>query len=92
PIPGIELLRAGASAVVLAEKDGRNPRYTGVEDAIAEPGTDIRIFGKPSTRPYRRMAVTLASGSIDSDVDALKLKSIANARKVKVESEEDELR
>jgi phosphoribosylglycinamide formyltransferase 2 len=87
PIPGIELLRAGASAVVLAEKDGRNPRYTGVEDALAGPGTDIRIFGKPATRPYRRMAVTLASGSTESDVDALKQEAIANARKVKVESE-----
>ncbi len=88
PIPGIELLRAGASAVVLAEKEGRNPRYTGVEDAIAEPGTDIRIFGKPSTRPYRRMAVVLASGGPESDVDVLKRKAIANASKVKVESGE----
>jgi len=87
PIPGIELLRAGASAVVLAGKDGRNPRYTGVADAIAEPGTDIRIFGKPATRPYRRMAVTLASGSPESDVDDLKRKAIANAQKVIVESD-----
>jgi phosphoribosylglycinamide formyltransferase 2 len=87
PIPGIELLRAGASAVVLAEKDGRNPRFTGVEDAIAEPGTDIRIFGKPATRPYRRMAVTLASGDRESDVEALKRQAISNAGKVKVESE-----
>ena len=30
---------------------------------MSEPGTDVRIFGKPSTRPYRRMAVALARGT-----------------------------
>jgi phosphoribosylglycinamide formyltransferase 2 len=34
----------------------------GVEAALSEPGVDLRIFGKPSTRPYRRMAVALAQG------------------------------
>ena len=52
-----------ASAVVLASSQGSNPVYTGVEQALAEPGTDLRIFGKPSTRPYRRMAVALARGA-----------------------------
>lgn len=61
PIPLIEVTE-GASAVVLASKDGVNPRYTGVEVAMSEPGVDVRIFGKPSTRPYRRMAVALAKG------------------------------
>lgn len=84
PIPQIELLKVGASAVVLADKDGMNPTYTGVEEAITEPQTDIRIFGKPTTRPYRRMAVTLAYGDVGSDVAAIKQKAIANAAKVKV--------
>ncbi|WP_269479151.1 formate-dependent phosphoribosylglycinamide formyltransferase [Chlorobium ferrooxidans] len=84
PIPEIILLKAGASAVVLADRAGTNPYYTGVEDALGEPGSDIRIFGKPATRPYRRMAVTLASDQLGSDVDALKAKAIANAAKVKV--------
>ncbi len=84
PIPEIELLKAGASAVVLADKDGVNPSYTGVEAALSEPGTDIRMFGKPTTRPYRRMAVALAYGEAGSDVDAVKQKAIANAAKVKV--------
>jgi len=86
PIPEIELLKAGASAVILADKEGKNPGYTGVEDAIAEKHTDIRIFGKPTTRPYRRMGVALAYGAIGSDVQALKEKAIANAKKVKVVS------
>jgi phosphoribosylglycinamide formyltransferase 2 len=33
-----------------------------VAEAMSEPGTDVRLFGKPTTRPYRRMAVALAKG------------------------------
>jgi phosphoribosylglycinamide formyltransferase 2 len=84
PIPEIELVRAGASAVILADKEGKAPDYTGIEDAITEKHTDIRIFGKPTTRPYRRMGVSLAWGPVGSDVDTLKHKAVANARKVKV--------
>ncbi len=61
PIPLIEAVE-GASAVVLAEGAGSNPTFTGVEAALSEPGVDVRIFGKPTTRPYRRMAVALAKG------------------------------
>ncbi|MEQ9102549.1 MAG: formate-dependent phosphoribosylglycinamide formyltransferase [Imperialibacter sp.] len=61
PIPNIKVTE-GASAVVLASKDGVAPTYTGVEVAMAEPDIDVRIFGKPTTRPYRRMAVVLATG------------------------------
>jgi phosphoribosylglycinamide formyltransferase 2 len=61
PIPNIEAIE-GASAVVLADRDGKQPTYSGVPDALREPGIDVRIFGKPSTRPYRRMAVALAKG------------------------------
>ena len=61
PIPLIACSE-GASAVVLASGDGVNPRFSGVVEALSEPGVDVRIFGKPSTRPYRRMAVALARG------------------------------
>lgn len=84
PIPGIELLKTGASSVVLADKEGVNPTYTGIEEAVSEPRTDIRIFGKPSTRPYRRMAVALAYDEIGTDVEVVIKKAIANAAKVKV--------
>jgi len=53
----------GASAVVLATQDGSNPTYTGVAEALSEPDVDVRIFGKPTTRPYRRMAVALAKNA-----------------------------
>jgi phosphoribosylglycinamide formyltransferase 2 len=62
PIPLITCTE-GASAVVLATQDGAAPSYTGVEAAMSEPGVDVRIFGKPTTRPYRRMAVALAQGA-----------------------------
>lgn len=88
PIPGIELRRTGASAVILAEEEGDTPRFNGLKEALADPGTDIRIFGKPSTRPYRRMGVALASAEPDSDVDAVKEKAIACAAKVNVFCEE----
>ena len=84
PIPEIELLKAGASAVILADREGINPSFTGVEDAIQEKHTDIRLFGKPTTRPYRRMGVTLAYGPVGSDVQAIKDMAIANAKKVTV--------
>ena len=61
PIPQIDCTE-GASAVVLATQDGKDPKYSGIEVALSEPGVDVRIFGKPTTRPYRRMAVALAKG------------------------------
>ena len=84
PIPEITLERVGASAVILADKEGVSPTYSGVEDAISEKNTDIRIFGKPTTRPYRRMGVALAYGPVGGDVDTIKHKAISNAGKVKV--------
>lgn len=77
PIPNIDTVE-GASAVVLASKDGTLPTYTGVAEAMSEPGTDVRIFGKPTTRPYRRMAVALAKGP-----NALE-RARAAAKKIKV--------
>ncbi|MBK7412413.1 MAG: formate-dependent phosphoribosylglycinamide formyltransferase [Candidatus Kapabacteria bacterium] len=73
PIPGIVLEHAGASAVILAtEASALPPTYSGIETALSMPEIEIRVFGKPSTRPYRRMAVALANGAPDSDVDALR--------------------
>jgi len=88
PIPGIELLRVGASAVILADKTGTNPSFDGVSEALEQPGSDIRIFGKPTTRPYRRMGVALMSDESDSDVELVRQNAIANAAKVRVVCEE----
>lgn len=60
PIPEITTLGAGASHVILADADGHAPRYSVDTDALRVPGTHLRLFGKPTTRPGRRMGVALA--------------------------------
>lgn len=73
PIPAVRLERAGASAVILADRVSvHEPDITGIENACEHPGIDVRIFGKPSTRPYRRMGVALASDTPDTPVDELR--------------------
>ncbi len=67
PIPHIALTApASASAVILADRDSDDFAFTGVADALATGSNgaevDVRLFGKPITRPYRRMAVALATG------------------------------
>ena len=63
PIPRITYRGPSASAVILADFDSdRAPAYTGIADALRTPGVEVRIFGKPSARPYRRMGVALATG------------------------------
>ncbi|MGZ3904246.1 MAG: ATP-grasp domain-containing protein, partial [Bacteroidia bacterium] len=86
PIPEITLERAGASAVVLASTDGKNPRYVGVEDVLQNKLTDVRVFGKPTTRPYRRMAVVLAYDKTDADVTKVKERAISLAKTIQVSS------
>ena len=66
PVPDEIRARPAASAVILADRESDTVSYTGLAEALAEPGTDLRIFGKPSTRPYRRMGVALATaGGVD---------------------------
>ena len=64
PIPAIEVPHASASAVLLADRDASDFAITGLAAALTPPDAatsiDARIFGKPVTRPYRRMGVTLA--------------------------------
>ena len=62
PIPAITLRGPSASAVILADRDSETLSYQGLAEALATPGgeVDVRIFGKPNSRPYRRMGVALA--------------------------------
>jgi phosphoribosylglycinamide formyltransferase 2 len=68
PIPLVNYFGPSASAVILADREApRVAGYDGVDQALALPDTQIRIFGKPDTRKYRRMGVALArAGDIDS--------------------------
>lgn len=86
PISEITLERVGASAVILADKEGTNPTFTGLEKAMNHTQSDIRIFGKPVTRPYRRMAVALTYDKVGSDVNKVKERAMGIAGEVRVES------
>jgi len=79
PVPAIKLERAGASAVILANKTAGSFNISGLEKALLLPDTDVRIFGKPTIRPYRRMAVALASGNIGTNIEELRQKAKAAA-------------
>ncbi|WDO13319.1 formate-dependent phosphoribosylglycinamide formyltransferase [Flavobacterium sp. WW92] len=71
PIFEIKLEKAGASAVILASKEGTNPNYEGLEKIAGLAKTDFRIFGKPTTRPYRRMAVALTNDTLETPIEEI---------------------
>ncbi len=71
PIPVIRTLGPSASCAVLAHGRGV-PSFAGVERALAEPDTSLRLFGKPWVDGHRRVAVTLARGE---SVDAARAKA-----------------
>ena len=83
PVLHIPLITNGASAVVLADKENNNfPTFTGLNEAAVFPNTDFKIFGKPTTRPYRRMAVALAHGIENTIILVEKAKEVAAKIKV----------
>jgi len=84
PIPEVTLERVGASAVILADQQGGEPDYQGLEQALASPRTDVRIFGKPSTRPYRRMGVALTYDLLGTPFKETTQRAIEIAGAVKV--------
>ena len=67
PIPLIESLGPAASRVILADQPLAKVAFTGVAQALAEPGTQLLLFGKPDARPHRRLGVALAQGSSESE-------------------------
>lgn len=85
PIPEVTLERYAVSAVILAKDyNTEMPQYSGMEVAAQVPKTNFRIFGKPTTRPYRRMGVALAYDKPGTDVNYLRdvAKAVADCIKV----------
>jgi phosphoribosylglycinamide formyltransferase 2 len=62
PIPVIRQLGPSASCAIVAEGDSDNIRFKGVDRALQEPDTSLRLFGKPEIRGSRRLGVALARG------------------------------
>ena len=69
--------------MILADRDSADFRFEGLADALATPGgaVDIRLFGKPVTRPFRRMGVALA---LADNADAARAVARAAADKVRI--------
>ena len=83
PVPEIKLLKNGASAVILAHNENSNfPLISGINEASLVESSDFKIFGKPSTRKYRRMAVGLAYGEEPTDTLVKRAKRVASMIKV----------
>jgi phosphoribosylglycinamide formyltransferase 2 len=85
PIPHIDLTApAAASAVILADRESERFRFQGLAGALAlgreGAEVDVRIFGKPVTRPYRRMGVALATGATAEEARALATRAAAEVR------------
>ncbi|MBX7527912.1 formate-dependent phosphoribosylglycinamide formyltransferase [Qipengyuania vesicularis] len=81
PVPAELRARPSASAVILAERDSAQLGYDGLAEALSETGTDLRIFAKPTSRPYRRMGVALATAG---DTEEARRKARDAAHKVRI--------
>ncbi|MFK7757374.1 MAG: formate-dependent phosphoribosylglycinamide formyltransferase, partial [Flavobacteriales bacterium] len=86
PIPEITQEKAGISAVILASKESEeSPVFSGVAKVLETQNTDIRLFGKPTSRPYRRMGVVLLNGGVDADIEQMRKDAAALASLVTVD-------
>ncbi|HET8802621.1 MAG TPA: formate-dependent phosphoribosylglycinamide formyltransferase [Marinobacter sp.] len=63
PVPAIRQLGPSASAVILPDGHSAEVAYSGLELALAQPDTQLRLFGKPELKGRRRMGVALARGA-----------------------------
>ena len=68
PLPPITQERIGASAVVLASEHSKHPEVLGMETIASEEKSDVRIFGKPTARPQRRMGVVVTYDTLSADI------------------------
>ncbi len=67
PVPGILNLAPSASHVILATDSHDNVRFEGVAEALSVPTAKLRLFGKPDTRPGRRMGVALTQAGTTAE-------------------------
>ena len=79
-LPVDTALRApGASAVIYGQLDEKGIAFTGVDEALRVPESDVRLFGKPESFKKRRMGVALANGK---DTDEARARAKLAAGKV----------
>lgn len=61
PVPGIRFYGPSASMAIVVEGDTDKVVFDNLENALSEPGVQLRIFGKPEVVGHRRMGVILAT-------------------------------
>ncbi len=79
PIPNIHQHGPSASSVLLVEGESDQVRFEGIDEALHEPHTQIRLFGKPEVRGRRRMGVVLSRAD---SVDEAREKANRSADKI----------
>jgi phosphoribosylglycinamide formyltransferase 2 len=81
PIPNITQHGPSASAALLVHGSSSNVSFSGLDDALSEPDTQLRLFGKPEVSGERRMGVCLARAS---NIDDAVKKAVRMMEKVKI--------
>jgi len=84
PIPHITQEKAAASAVILASETSTEFKINGVDKALLQDRSDVKLFGKPSTRPYRRMGVALTYDTIETPIESLVEKATTIAKEITI--------
>ncbi|MBK50743.1 MAG: phosphoribosylglycinamide formyltransferase 2 [Gammaproteobacteria bacterium] len=79
PIPSVQQLGPAASCALIVKGSSSNVSFRGVDSALSQPGTTIRLFGKPSVEGHRRMGVALALGD---DIETARLKARRSAESI----------
>lgn len=79
PVPEIRFYGPSASHAIVVEGDTRELILDGIDRALEEPGTAMRVFGKPEVKGHRRMAVVLATADT---VDEARAKAARAAAKL----------
>ncbi|MCL4140880.1 UNVERIFIED_CONTAM: hypothetical protein GTU68_048916 [Idotea baltica] len=81
PIPAIDQRGPAASSVIIARGESEAVRFENIDKALEQPGTELRLFGKPEVKGERRMGVALAC---DVSIAAARAKANKSSQAVKV--------
>ncbi len=82
PIPSIRQFGPSASSVILVEGESEDVSFGNLDQALAHPDTQLRLFGKPQVSGQRRMGVALARGE---SIEQAREKATASSSSVSIE-------
>ena len=82
--PPFSALKVSLENVLASSENSEAPVFSGVAKILENKNTDIRLFGKPTSRPYRRMGVVLLNGEIDANMEQMRKDAAELARQITV--------